>query len=134
MESATESTSTAVTQGIRVQVRAVYVPDQSSPREQRYVFAYTIRITNEGDRSAQLRTRHWIITDATGHVEEVRGPGVVGQQPYLEPGAHFEYTSGCALRTPRGEMRGTYHMVRPDGVTFDAAIAPFRLALPFSLN
>lgn len=126
--------STATTEGIRVTVRAVYVPEQSSPRSRRYVFAYTVTIANEGDRPAQLRSRHWIITDGEGRVEEVKGPGVVGQQPHLAPGEHFEYTSGCVLKTPRGEMRGTYQMDRPDGSAFDATIAPFALALPYSLN
>lgn len=126
--------STATTDGIRVTVTAVYVPEQSSPRLRRYVFAYTVKIANEGAAPAQLRTRHWIITDGDGRVEEVRGPGVVGQQPTLRPGEEFEYTSGCVLATPRGEMRGTYQMFRPDGSAFDAAIAPFALTLPYSLN
>jgi ApaG protein len=126
--------STATTEGIKVSVSAVYVPEQSSPRIRRYVFAYTVKIANEGERPAQLRSRHWIITDGDGRVEEVRGPGVIGQQPYLAPGDQFEYTSGCVLTTPRGEMRGTYEMHRADGSTFDAAIAPFALALPYSLN
>lgn len=126
--------STATTEGIRVSVKAVYVPEQSSPRVKRYVFAYTVNIANEGDRPAQLRSRHWIITDGDGKVEEVRGPGVVGQQPHLAPGEQFEYTSGCVLATPRGEMRGSYQMARPDGTAFDATIAPFALALPYSLN
>jgi ApaG protein len=128
------STATATTEGIKVTVRSVYVPEQSSPRLRRYVFAYTVTIANEGDLPAQLKSRHWIITDGDGRVEEVRGPGVVGQQPYLAPGEHFEYTSGCVLTTPRGEMRGTYQMHRPDGTQFDATIAPFALSLPYSLN
>ena len=127
-------TSSAVTEGIRVHVRSHYVADQSLPLAQRYVFAYTVRIANEGFEPAQLRTRHWIITDGQGKVEEVKGPGVVGQTPYLRPGEHFEYTSGCVLQTTRGEMRGSYQMVRPDGRMFDAMIAPFLLALPHSLN
>ena len=106
------------------------MPEQSAPKAKRYVFAYTVRIANEGERSAQLRSRHWIITDADGKVEEVRGPGVVGQEPHLRPGEHFEYTSGCVLSTPRGEMRGTYQMYRSDGSSFDATIAPFSLASP----
>jgi ApaG protein len=126
--------STALTEGIRVTVKSVYVPEQSAPRAHRYVFAYTVRIANEGNEPAQLKTRHWIITDANGKVEEVRGPGVVGHQPFLRPGEHFEYTSGCVLQTPRGEMRGTYQMHRPDGRVFDAEIAPFALALPHTLN
>jgi ApaG protein len=128
------STSIAVTEGVRVVVRSAYLADQSLPLANRYVFAYTVLIANEGTEAAQLRTRHWIITDGEGKVEEVRGPGVVGQQPYLKSGEQFEYTSGCVLRTPRGEMRGSYQMHRPDGSAFDAVIAPFLLALPHSLN
>jgi ApaG protein len=126
--------SNAITQGIRVTVSTVYVPSQSSPSERRYVFAYTVRITNEGTETAQLKTRHWIISDATGKVEEVRGPGVVGQQPILRPGEHFEYTSGCVLTTPRGSMRGTYQMHTAGGRSFDAEVAAFALAMPHSLN
>ena len=126
--------STALTDGIRSEVKAVYVAEQSAPRNHRYVFAYTVHISNEGAKAAQLRSRHWIITDGDGKVEEVKGPGVVGQQPSLKPGEHFEYTSGCVLRTPRGEMQGSYQMHRPDGSSFDATIAPFFLALPHSLN
>ena len=88
----------------------MYVPEQSAPAAKRYVFAYTVKILNEGVIAAQLRTRHWVITDGNGKVEEVRGPGVVGQQPHLKPGEQFEYTSGCVLQTPRGEMTGTYQM------------------------
>jgi ApaG protein len=130
---ATES-STALTDGIRVTVRASHIAEQSLPLAGRYVFSYTVKIANEGNEPAQLRSRHWTITDSMGKVEEVRGPGVVGHQPHLRPGEHFEYTSGCVLQTPRGEMRGTYQMQRPDGRMFDAVIAPFLLALPHSLN
>jgi ApaG protein len=126
--------STAITNGIRVTVSTVYVPSQSAPTAHRYVFAYTIRIANEGTQTAQLKSRHWIITHGTGKIEEVRGPGVVGQQPVLKPGEHFEYTSGCVLETPRGTMRGTYQMVANDGGSFDAEIATFQLAMPHSLN
>lgn len=126
--------SSAVTEGIRVSVKATYVAEQSAPRSKRYVFAYTVKIANEGSSPAQLRSRHWVITDGAGKVEEVRGPGVVGQKPMLKPGEQFEYTSGCVLTTPRGEMRGTYQMFRPDGSSFDATIAPFELLLPYSLN
>lgn len=128
------SMSAAVTDGIRVEVKAVYVAEQSAPRAHRYVFAYTVSIRNEGAVRAQLQSRHWIITDGDGKVEEVKGPGVVGQKPSLAPGEQFEYTSGCILQTPRGEMRGTYQMYRPDGSSFEATIAPFALALPHSLN
>jgi ApaG protein len=130
----TTEVSTAVTNGIRVTVRSAYVADQSVPAARRYVFSYSVRIENQGIEPAQLRTRHWIITDGAGKVEEVRGPGVVGHQPLLHPGEHFEYTSGCVLETPRGEMRGTYQMHRDGGQVFDAVIAPFLLALPHSLN
>jgi len=126
--------SVAITQGIRVSVSTQYVPEQSSPKAHRYVFAYTIRIANEGTAAAQLKSRHWVITDGNGKIEEVRGPGVVGQQPNLRPGEQFEYTSGCVLSTPRGHMQGTYQMHRADGSRFEAEIAPFALALPHSLN
>lgn len=127
-----EPTSSAETHGIRVRVQSHYLAEQSSPREDRYTFAYTITISNEGTRSAQLRTRHWIITDARGTVEEVRGDGVVGKQPRLMPGQSFQYTSGCSLATPVGTMHGTYRMWRDDGTYFDAVIAPFSLAVPVS--
>jgi ApaG protein len=126
--------STAITEGFRITVSTQYVPNQSAPQARRYVFAYTIRIANEGSLTAQLKSRHWVITDGNGKVEEVRGPGVVGQQPLLRPGEHFEYTSGCVLETPRGTMRGTYQMRTNDGRAFDATIAPFDLLLPYSLN
>jgi ApaG protein len=126
--------SNAITNGIRVTVSSNYVPAQSAPKSHRYVFAYTVRIANEGTEAAQLKSRHWIITDGNGKVEQVRGPGVVGEQPMLRPGEHFEYTSGCVLETPRGSMEGTYQMVRSDGSEFDAAIAPFALMLPYTLN
>ena len=119
---------------IDVSVETRYLPEQSTPEQNRYAFAYTVTIHNAGSEAAKLLSRHWIITDGDGRVEEVRGPGVVGQQPFLAPGDHFEYTSGCVLTTPRGEMRGSYQMHRPDGSSFDAAIAPFELALPYSLN
>jgi ApaG protein len=134
MQDRPAESSTAVTEGVRISVRSTYVAEQSVPRAHRYVFAYTVTILNEGTEPAQLRTRHWIITDGAGKVEEVRGPGVIGQQPRLLPGEHFEYTSGCVLPTPRGEMRGSYQMYRPDGRMFEAMIAPFALALPYSLN
>lgn len=126
--------SQAITNGIRVLVRSSYIPEQSTPREHRYVFAYSIRIANEGSTPAQLISRHWVITHGTGHVEEVRGPGVVGAQPRLEPGQAFEYTSGCVLSTPHGTMHGSYEMKRDDGSTFNATIAPFSLSMPYALN
>jgi len=126
--------SAAVTEGIKVSVSSQYVPHQSVPQSKRYVFAYTVRIENSGELTAQLKSRHWVITDGNGKVEEVRGPGVVGQQPMLRPGEHFEYTSGCVLETPRGTMEGSYQMRCPDGRTFEAKIAAFDLVLPYSLN
>ncbi len=115
---------------IRVQVETAYVPEQSDPGRPRYVFSYTITIRNEGDTPARLLTRHWIITDANGKVQEVRGDGVVGEQPYLKPGQGFRYSSGAVIETPVGVMQGSYHMVADDGQRFDAPIAPFRLAMP----
>jgi len=115
---------------IAVEVATNYVEDQSDPREQRYVFAYTITITNHGDVPARLMTRHWIITDANGKVQEVRGDGVVGAQPHLKPGQGFRYSSGAVLETPVGTMQGSYQMVADDGHQFDAPIAPFSLAMP----
>ena len=126
--------SSAVTQGIRVDVRSEFRPDRSQPAARRYLFTYTVRIANEGQRPAQLVWRHWIITDAQGEQEEVRGEGVVGQKPKLASGEAFEYTSFCVLKTPFGSMRGTYRMVRDDGGEFEAQIAPFTLAVPGALN
>jgi ApaG protein len=122
--------SEAVTQGIRITVESEYLPEQSAPPQARYAFAYTVRIANEGNEEAQLISRHWIITDSSGRIEEVRGAGVVGHQPNLKPGEAFQYTSWCVIRTPRGTMHGTYQMVRPDGSEFDAEIAPFALVAP----
>jgi ApaG protein len=127
-----EPTSSAETEGIRVRVQSRYIAERSSPRDERYVFAYTITISNEGVRTAQLRTRHWVITDGRGVIDEVRGDGVVGEQPRLQPGQSFQYTSNCVLTTPIGTMHGTYRMWRDDGSSFDAVIAPFSLALPAS--
>ena len=128
------STSEAVTQGLRVCVNARYSPERSDPRRNQWFFLYTITITNESERVVQLVNRHWIITDATGKVEEVRGPGVVGEQPVLRPGASFEYTSGCPLTTPFGSMRGTYDMRTSDGERFDAEIAEFMLREPGAIH
>lgn len=111
-------------------METTYLPEQSDPPSSRFVFAYTVTIANEGYEVVQLRTRHWIITDASGHVEEVRGEGVVGEQPVLQPNQAFQYTSGCILKTPWGTMNGTYQMFRSDGSHFDAEIAPFLLATP----
>jgi ApaG protein len=126
--------STAVTRGIRVTVKSFYLAERSSPQSAQYAFAYTVTISNEGQRTAQLRTRHWVITDGDGKVQEVRGDGVVGAQPVLRPGQAFEYTSWVPLSTPHGSMYGSYQMVTEDGEQFDAQIAPFPLALPYSLN
>lgn len=126
--------SDTTTQGIRVRVETRYVPERSFPREPHYFFAYHISISNLGEETAQLVSRHWIITDANGDVEEVEGPGVVGKTPVLEPGTTFEYTSFCPLQTKVGTMHGTYKMVTPGGDTFEARIAPFTLATPHSLN
>ncbi len=126
--------SNVVTRGIRVSVRSFYLAERSSPANNQYAFAYTVRIANEGQETVQLRSRHWVITDGEGQVQEVRGEGVGGAQPTLKPGQHFEYTSWCPLPTPHGSMHGTYQMVTTDGETFDAQIAAFPLALPYSLN
>ena len=126
--------SEAVTRNLRVQVKARFIPERSKPDERLWFFTYAIRITNEGDEPVQLVSRHWVITDSMGKVEEVRGPGVVGQQPHLEPGESFEYTSACPLRTSFGTMQGTYQMITAGGVRFDARIAPFALGEPYSIN
>lgn len=117
-----------------MQVKSVFVPERSSPREQHYFFAYHVRISNEGTETAKLVRRYWKITDANGGEHEVRGDGVVGETPVLAPGTAFEYTSYCPLKTTVGTMQGNYTMVTPDGATFDAAIAPFTLATPHALN
>jgi ApaG protein len=119
---------------IEVIVATRFLDDQSVPENDRYVFAYTIRIRNAGSVPAQLLARHWVITDANGKVQEVRGDGVVGEQPRLEPGEHFEYTSGAVLETPLGTMRGSYRMVADDGTEFDAPIASFTLSIPRTLH
>jgi len=111
-----------------------YLPQHSEPEADRYVFAYTIRIVNTGDVAAKLLTRHWIITDALQHVEEVHGDGVVGEQPHLAPGATYEYTSGCPLPTPVGTMRGSYKCVADDGTRFEAPIPEFVLSTPRALH
>ena len=117
-----------------IDVATRFLDDQSAPDETRYAFAYTIRIRNSGDAPARLMTRHWIITDANGKVQEVRGDVVVGEQPWLRPGDHFEYTSGAVLETNVGTMRGSYQLVADDGTQFDAPVAPFTLAVPRTLH
>ena len=119
---------------ISVTSRAAFIPDQSDAQKGRYVFAYTITIKNTGSAPAQLVSRHWIITDAENQVQEVKGEGVVGEQPFLRPGESFEYTSGAAIATPVGTMRGTYQMVADDGTRFDATIPEFTLAAPRVLH
>jgi ApaG protein len=126
--------SDLTTRGVRVQVQSAFVPERSAPREGQYFFAYRVRISNAGEETVQLVSRHWVITDGDGNVEQVQGPGVVGEQPVLEPGESFEYTSFCPLRTPIGSMHGTYQMVAAGGSRFDAEIAPFSLAVPSALN
>lgn len=124
--------SKAVTNGIRVTVRSQF--SHAEPQRQRWYFTYTVRIANEGTETATLVSRHWIITDGSNKVKEVKGPGVVGQQPMLAPGQAHEYTSGCQLSTPFGSMRGTYRMVTRDGAEFDAEIAEFALTEPYTVH
>ena len=119
---------------ISVNVKTAYISEQSDPDADRYVFAYTIHLKNEGDISAQLLTRHWIISDADGNEEEVHGEGVIGEQPYLQPGQQYEYTSGTILETPIGSMRGSYQMLAEDGNTFDADVPVFTLSHPNMLH
>jgi ApaG protein len=126
--------SEALTRGVRVVVQSEYAPERSEPAKSQWFFLYTVSISNEGPDTVQLLTRHWLITDGTGHVEEVRGPGVVGKQPTLKPGESFEYTSGCPLATPFGVMEGTYQMVTQSGDRFDAKIAPFTLSEPYTVH
>jgi ApaG protein len=126
--------SSVTTEGIRITVKPAYWPERSAPESHQFAFMYTVEIFNEGHEPAQLRDRHWLITDATGKVEEVRGAGVVGKQPLLGPGERFEYTSWAMLRTPFGSMRGSYTMVRPDGRSFEARIGEFALTQPHSLH
>jgi ApaG protein len=119
---------------IRIKVQTDYLPAQSSPEAERYVFAYTITIRNAGTEPARLLNRHWIITDANGKVQEVRGEGVVGEQPYLRPGESYRYTSGTMIATPVGSMQGSYEMVSETGEHFDAEIEPFSLSMPRTLH
>ena len=126
--------SEAVTRQVRVEVLSRHSAENSRPLHDEWVFQYTVRITNQGAETVQLVSRHWIITDALEHTEEVKGPGVVGQQPVLEPGESFKYSSWCPLKTPTGLMRGTYQMVRADGGKFDIEIAPFALSAPYTVH
>ena len=122
------------TYNTQVDVETAYIEEQSDPEQNRYVFSYTITIRNEGSVAAKLLSRHWIITDAEGKVQEVEGEGVVGEQPHLKPGDGFRYTSGTVLETPVGSMQGTYHMIADDGVEFEAEIPAFTLAIPRTLH
>jgi len=122
------------TNKISVEVETSFVDEQSDPNERRYVFSYTITIRNEGEVPARLLTRHWIITHGSGKVQEVRGDGVVGEQPHLKPGQGFRYSSGAVLETPVGAMQGSYEMIDDDGQRFDVPIRPFRLAMPGSVQ
>jgi len=123
-----------ITRGIAVTVKSIYLDEQSSPSENRYVWAYQVKIENQGSQTVQLRTRHWRITDAQGRVQEVRGPGVIGEQPVLRPGEAFEYTSGTPLPTPSGIMDGSYQMETSEGEAFDVAIPAFSLDSPHQVG
>jgi ApaG protein len=127
-----ETEAVAVTRNIRVRVETEYAPGRSDPSQNQWFFLYTIRLTNEGRDTVQLISRHWIITDAMGQTEEVKGKGVVGKQPVLEPGETFEYTSGCELKTPFGSMRGTYQMVTAGRENFDVEIPSFTMTEPYT--
>jgi ApaG protein len=126
--------SDAVTNNVRVEVLSRYSPENSHPLQDTWVFQYTVRITNQGVEAVQLISRHWIITDAFEHTEEVKGPGVVGEQPILAPGESFKYSSWCPLKTPMGMMQGTYQMAGAGGSRFDIQIAPFALKAPYTVN
>lgn len=119
---------------IQISVETTYIDHQSVPDENRYVFAYTVNIVNVGQLAAQLISRHWVITDASEHIQEVRGEGVIGEQPNLAPGESFSYTSAAMIATPLGTMHGSYQMLAADDTEFDAPIAPFRLAIPNVLH
>jgi len=126
--------SDTTTDSVRVEVMSRHSPENSRPQQGEWVFQYTVRITNQGPETVQLISRHWIITDASEHVEEVRGLGVVGEQPVLAPGESFKYSSWCPLKTPMGRMHGTYQMTRPGGTQFDIEIAPFALKAAYTVN
>ncbi|HEX5229343.1 MAG TPA: Co2+/Mg2+ efflux protein ApaG [Bryobacteraceae bacterium] len=126
--------SDAITNSVRVEVLSRHSPENSRPQQNEWIFEYTVRITNQGDERVQLISRHWIISDAFDRVEEVKGPGVVGEQPVLGPGESFKYSSWCPLKTPTGMMRGTYQMVRASGERFDAEIAPFGLRARYTIH
>ncbi|PID33740.1 MAG: Co2+/Mg2+ efflux protein ApaG [Thiotrichales bacterium] len=134
MSQDSSKTSNSNNYHIQATVSTQYIEAESNPEADRFVFAYTIKIENKGNHAAQLLSRHWIITDANSHTKEVRGTGVIGEQPYLRPGESFEYTSGTIIETPVGSMQGIYKMVADDQHHFDAIIEPFTLALPRMLN
>jgi ApaG protein len=127
-------TSEALTNNVRVEVESQYAAEHSQPFQNHWFFYYTVRISNEGEETVQLLSRHWVITDAAGHTEEVEGPGVIGEQPRLGPGESFQYTSGCPLKTSTGVMHGTYQMVTQDSEHFDVEIAPFALHEPYTVH
>lgn len=128
------STSEAITRGLRVRVTARFIEQDSSPEDLRWLFGYLVCIINEGEKATQLVSRHWEITDSHGAVQTVRGPGVIGEQPRLEPGESFTYTSACPLTTPVGSMHGSFSMRDDNGESWDATVAPFTLSTPFALN
>jgi ApaG protein len=126
--------SEAITHDVSVEVMSQYSPENSHPQQGDWIFQYTVRITNKGEETVQLISRHWIITDAAEDIREVKGPGVVGEQPVLAPGESFKYSSWCPLKTPMGTMRGTYQMVRANGEQFDIEIAPFALKARYTVH
>lgn len=126
--------SEAITRNIRVEVLSRYSPEHSQPLNDDFVFQYTVRITNQGEKTVQLVSRHWVITDGLDRIREVKGQGVVGEQPVLAPGESYKYSSWCPLKTPTGMMHGTYQMVDPDGGQFDIEIAPFALRARYTVN
>ncbi len=134
MQSEPAPLSEATTNGIRVEVLCRHSAENSRPHEDVWIFEYTVRITNLGGETVQLLSRHWIITDGFEQVKEVKGPGVVGEQPILAPGESFKYSSWCPLKTPMGLMRGTYQMAGPNGEQFDVDIAPFALKAKYTVN
>ncbi len=130
----TDPVNTDPRHDIRVSVQSYYISEQSNPDDNHYVFAYTVNIHNNGSVPAKLLSRHWIITDSDGKTQEVTGEGVIGEQPHIQPGDSFEYTSGTHMETPVGSMHGSYQMMADDGVNFDAEIPAFTLALPSALH
>jgi ApaG protein len=134
LRSETAPLSDAITNDIRVEVLSRHSPENSRPGQGEWVFQYTVRITNQGHETVQLLSRHWIITDALDDTREIKGPGVIGQQPVIAPGESFKYSSWCPLRTPTGIMHGTYQMSRANGDQFDIEIAPFALRAPYTVH